>query len=249
MILMRLLSTGIIFLLLTMLMSACEKYKVKDFQGPWQVDQVLLDGMDRTGWPLEEFPWGSGLELKADGSFRTNFARTEEASGKWRLGSGRDKLFLQRPSADQTTRFDVTLSGDQLVLKSLRWQVFLSRAEVLPEPEAPEVNLASNILGTWYFYEMNTQDSLILYPKSRKKAHWVSIDRSGFYRSGEGPHESFHGRWLLKEDTLVFSEIGRAWKEQWKVRWEEDRLYFESLEASQDRWYEVSLVHESLLAE
>jgi len=245
----RLLSTGIIFLLLTMLLSACDQYAVTDFQGAWKIDKVLLDGMDRTGWPLEEFPWGSGLELKADGSFRTNFARSEEATGKWRLGSGRDKLFLKRPSADQTTGFDVTLSGEQLVLKSLRWQVFMSRAEVLPEPEVPEVNLASNILGTWYFYEMNTQDSLLYYPKSKRKAHWVSIDRSGFYRSGEGPHESFHGRWLLKKDTLIFSEVNRAWKEQWKVRWEEERLYFEALGKIPEKWYEVSLVHESLLAE
>ena len=228
---------------------ACKEYKAKDFQGAWQVDQVLLDGMDRTGWPLEEFPWGSGLEFNTDGSFRTNFARTEEASGKWRLNGDRDKLFLNRPSADQTTGFDITLSGDQLVLKSLRWQVFLSRAETFPEPPQKEVNLAKNILGTWYFYEMNTRDSLVLYPKSRKKAHWVQIHENGYYRSGEGKHESFNGRWVLEEDTLSFSEIGRAWKEQWKVRWKDERLYFESLAESPELWYEVSLVHESMLAE
>jgi len=228
---------------------ACKEYKTKDFQGAWQVDQVLLDGMDRTGWPLEEFPWGSGLELKPDGSFRTNFARSEEASGKWRLGSGRDKLFLNRPSADQTTGFDITLSGDQLVLKSLRWQVFLTRADAFPEPAPKEVNLEKNILGTWYFYEMTTRDSLVQYPRSSKKAHWVSIDQKGYYRSGEGKHESFHGRWVLQEDTLTFSEVDRPWKEQWKVRWENERLYFESLGTSPNQWYEVSLVHESVLAE
>jgi len=228
---------------------ACEEYKAKDFQGAWQVDQVLLDGMDRTGWPLEEFPWGSGLELKADGSFRTNFARSEEATGKWRLGSGRDKLFLNRPSADQTTGFEITLSGDQLVLKSLRWHIFLTRTEAFPEPAHEAVNLTKNILGTWYFYEMNTRDSLVLYPKSIKRAHWVSIDQSGYYRSGEGQHESFSGRWLLQDDTLTFSETSRAWKEQWKVHWKDERLYFESLEASPDQWYKVSLVHESVLAE
>lgn len=228
---------------------ACEEYKVKDFQGAWQVNQVLLDGMDRTGWPLEEFPWGSGLELKADGSFRTNFVRSEEASGKWRLNRNRDKLFLNRPTVDQITGFDITLSGDQLVLKSLRWQVFLTRAEAFPEPAPKEVNLARNILGIWYFYEMNTHDSLVHYPKSRKKAHWVQIHENGYYRSGEGKHESFNGRWVLRYDTLTFSEIGRAWKEQWKVRWKDERLYFESLSESPEQWYEVSLVHESVLAE
>jgi len=234
---------------LTAGMIACDEYQATDFQGAWQVDQVLLDGMDRTGWPLEEFPWGSGLELKADGSFRTNFARSEEASGKWGLNTGRNKLFLNRPSVDQTTGFDITLSGDQLVLKSLRWHIFLTRTHSFPEPAPEEVNLAKNVLGTWYFYEMNTRDSLMQYPKSSKKAHWVSIDPSGYYRSGEGKHESFHGRWVLQEDTLTFSEMGRPWKEQWKVRWQDERLYFESLGTSPDQWYEVSLVHESVLAE
>ncbi|MEK6479552.1 hypothetical protein WJR50_18550 [Catalinimonas sp. 4WD22] len=226
--------------------SSCSQYKVQDLYGAWQIDKILLDGMDRTDWPMLEFPWGSGMEIKADGKFRTNFPQEEMGKGNWKVSSDGKKLRLHF-STDKSSQFEVTLSQQYLVLKSLRWQIFLSRVEALPKPAKKEVHLANNLPGRWYFYEMNTKDSLVQYPRAKKYAHWVHIDPAGYYRSGEGKHESFHGRWVLKEDTLTFSELDRAWKEQWKVRVEGNMLYFESLGAEQEKWYEVSLVHETRL--
>lgn len=203
--------------------------------------------MDRTGGAKYGLPWGTGIELQADGSFRTNFAREEESFGTWKISPDGDQLFLHFTSAKKTG-FKITLSQQQLVLKSLRWQVFLSRTDALPEPVKKEVKLANFLPGRWYFYEMNTRDSVIQYPRTKKQAHWVQIGWGGDYRSGEGKHESFHGRWVLQKDTLTLSEKDRAWREQWKIRVEDNMLYFESTSDEQEKWYEVSLVHETRLA-
>lgn len=235
--------------LLLSFFQSCQRYEAQDLYGVWQIDQIMEDGMDRTGWAMQEFPWGTGMELKADGNFRTNFLHQEKAGGKWKISPKGDQLFLQFSSDEKRSGFRITLSQQHLVLKSLRWQVFLSKTDALPETAKKEVNLANNLPGIWYFYVMNTKDSVIHYPHSKKHAHWVHIDPKGFYRSGEGKHESFHGKWVLKKDTLLFSELDRVWCEQWKIRMENDMLYFESVTTETKDWYEVRLVHENHLVD
>lgn len=235
-------------ILLLALLPACQRHEAQELYGSWKIDKILEDGMDRTGWSLQEFPWGTGIELKPDGNFRTNFAQPELGKGNWKISADGDQLLLHFSADEESLGFKITLSQQYLVLKSLRWHVFLSRTETLPEPAKKEVNLANNLPGTWYFYKMNTRDSVIQYPHMKRQAHWVHIDPSGYYRSGEGKHESFHGRWVLKKDTLVFSELDRAWRERWKVRMEDNILYFEAVTDEPKGWYEVSLVHESRLS-
>ncbi|WPP53569.1 hypothetical protein [Catalinimonas niigatensis] len=234
-------------IILFSLLQSCQQYEPQDLYGTWQIDKILLDAMDRTEGSKQGFPWGTGILLKPDGKFRTNFAQPELARGSWKISPNGDQLFLHLSSDEKSFGFNITLSQQYLVLKSLRWQVFLSRVDALPEPVRKEVNLANAISGTWYFYEMTLRDSVIQYPRTEKQVHWVQINRGGYYRSGEGRHKSFYGRWTLQSDTLTFTEMDRVWKEQWKVRKEEDILYLESIDDDQEKWYEVSLVHETQL--
>ncbi|WP_277486872.1 hypothetical protein [Catalinimonas alkaloidigena] len=225
--------------------SSCTQHEIQDMYGTWQIDKLLLDAMDRTGEYREELPWGTGIELKPDGSFKTNFVRQDEAEGRWKISPDADRLFLRFPS--KKIDFKVTMSQRHLVLKSVRWQVFLSRTDVLPQPVEREVKLANVLPGTWYFYKMTTRDSVIRYPSTRKQAHWLKIGWGGNFLSGEGKHESFKGKWLLQKDTLMLSERDREWHEQWQVRIEDNILYFEPINPAENDWYEVSLVHEAHL--
>jgi len=225
--------------------SSCERYEPHELYGSWKIDKLLEDGMDRTGWSLQQFPWGTGLEIMDDGTFRSNYAQVEEGKGRWKLSSDGERLYLDFPLAEPTSGFKITLTKEYLVLKSLRWHVFMSRTAELTLPAEKKVSMKKElVLGKWYFFKMRTQDSSMYYPRAKRRAHWVEINADGYYRSGEGLHESFYGRWALRADTLSFSEIGRVWKEQWKVRMEDDLLYFEPLTDDQ-AWYEVSLMHEA----
>ena len=126
--------------------------------------------------------------------------------------------------------WDVLPSGDQLVLKATTQQLYLSRTDKVPTLPPVTVDLRSNLLGTWYFYQMKTNSGVIQYPQKRRQARWMRLDKGVLHHSGEGNTTPLRGRWVLNHDTLTFNDFNRPWKERWRISIDRDRtLYFHTL--------------------
>lgn len=235
--------TSRLFLWIILALQACTGAEPQDIIGRWSVDRLVIDGYDRTQ-QLPSLPWGTAIEFATDGTFKTN--SRENNTGTWKINRKGSAIFLYfQQKGIPYEQWKVAVSKEYLVLKTITQQLYLSHTDQMPALPPVTINLANNLPGTWYFYQLKTKDSLMQYPQNKRNARWMSISKSGDYQSGEGNAVTFRGRWILNQDTLTFSENDRPWKESWKVSMDKGGvLYFHTLSDDSADWQEVSFINE-----
>ena len=225
---------------------ACTSPQPENLVGVWAVDKLMVDGMDKTD-QYHNFPWGTGIEFMENGYFRTNSRK--EVYGKWKMQSHRSALYLDFLAGNAPyNQWKVFAGKDYLALKTTSQQIYLYKTDALPKLPSPTINLRNNLPGTWFFYQMTTDSTIVKYPQSKQWARWVKIENDGYYQSGEGNTLLFRGRWALNYDTLTFSELDRAWKKSWQISMDHTgEMYFHTLPGDTVDWQEVSFINEKNL--
>lgn len=234
------------FIWIILALQACTGAEPQDIARRWSVDRFVVDGIDRTQ-QLPSLPWGTAIEFATDGTFKTN--SRENNTGTWKISRNGSTIFLYfQQDGVQYKQWKVTVSKQYLVLKATTQQIYLSQTDQMPTLPPVTINLANNLPGTWYFYHLKSDSTLMQYPQKKGNGRWMKIDKEGNYESGEGKTVTFRGRWLLNHDTLTFSDIDRPWKKSWKVSMDkEGALYFHTLPDDSVGWQEVSFVNETNL--
>lgn len=222
---------------------ACASPQPENLVGYWAIDKLMVDGLDKTKH-YNSFPWGTGIEFMDNGYFRTN--SREEVYGKWEIQPNRSALHLNFLAGNsQYDRWKVIAGKDYIALKATTQQIYLYKTDALPKlPPPPSPNIRNNLSGTWYFYQMMTDSTIVEYPQSKQRARWMKIQNDGNYESGEGNMVTFRGRWALNADTLTFSEFDRAWKKSWQIGMDrEGKMHFYTLPNDSVAWQEVSFIN------
>ena len=217
----------------------CSAPNPKGLFGIWQIEEFLVDGMDRTRKATlryEPMKWGSAIQFTPEGVFSTN--RNEQ--GNWKL-SPTGSLWLIPRTENDTLRWKATFGQDLLILENRTKRITLTRTDEMPVIEQKAPNLVTNLPGTWYFYRWTNQQDTIFYPANKKEAVWLTFEYGGAYRSGEGKFQTFEGRWQLDQDRVQLSELDRRLKQNWRVELLSDTLFIQPGSDTTD-WFQAQLI-------
>ncbi|MEM9673072.1 MAG: hypothetical protein AAF992_10785 [Bacteroidota bacterium] len=227
------------FCLTILILSGCSSPTPQRLFGTWQIEQFLVDGMDRTRKATlryEPIQWGSAIRFTETGLFSTN----QHEEGAWRL-SPNGNLFLIPAAENDTLRWKVTFGTDLLILENRTKRITLTRTEEMPKIKKKAPNLTTNLPGTWYFFRWTNQHDTIFYPANKKEAVWLTFEYGGDYQSGEGKFQTFAGHWQLDQNRVQLSELDRRLKQNWQVHLVSDTLFVEPASDTTE-WFQAQLI-------